>query len=514
MPAPGLEQLAAVPHPLQPRRVRRDPRAVAVRRCLHGAADGGLVLREGGVGVAADVRRAVLEVVEARDSEVHVELAAAAASGVWRASVLLHDNDQPVRVVRLRGLHEQTLPAAPASAVVGPAVVDVWAQDPGDRVRGRTRHPDVLAVDGAPVVVRVHGRILGRGHVLGLVPGLEEGRVAALPAAVPVVRALHPTLPLLGHIFVVVPRMQRQAAALRCRGGREWRRRAWARPGLWLGPRLGSRSGLLRPVVNHVLRDDHVAKPIIRGGRPAVGLARVLHEALVGRVLAAGQVDAVLVVLSAVRRCVVDDVARPELALVAAGKASGEERVPLVALRARIPAAASVAAVLLGHAAYPLSHRLARWLLRCLHAGAVLEDQATHHLHIIPHQTHEDLIWILRVLALVLNVQLFDDVGVREQRADPARAGLPCAAGVALDEGTIGIGNTSLRETGLQHRHGGPMMSEMDRRPISPSIVHAHGGASRGRAPQNPLRGHALLLRAALGYPPTAPRWAAPEIFF
>mmetsp|Transcript_20685 Transcript_20685/g.58145 ORF Transcript_20685/g.58145 Transcript_20685/m.58145 type:complete len:542 (-) Transcript_20685:477-2102(-) len=402
VPAPGLEELAALLEPLQRRRVRGDAGAVAGRDPV-AAADGGLLLGEVGAWIAADVRRAVLEVVEARHREVHVELALLTAKAPRRAAVLLHDHDHPVLVGRGVGLDEQALPASPAPAVVGAAVVDVGAQDVGDPVRGRPRHPDLLAVHAPAMVVRVHGRVLRRGDVLVLDPGVQVRRVTALATAVPVMRGRHGRLPVLGEVFVVL--LRALVVLLWALVVLLWALVSAVVPlarlvGL-VQPGAAPRDAVLRGVALRLPRDDLVAHPVL-GGRagPAEGLARVLHEALVVFVLAAALVDAVVLVPGAVGRRVVHQLAQHAGPGRAARHASGPKVVHLKALRTGIPAASGVRAVLVDLTADPLLHRLGAGLLRWTLALA-LEEQTTDE-PLRREQSHENLVRVMHVPALVL----------------------------------------------------------------------------------------------------------------
>mmetsp|Transcript_40047 Transcript_40047/g.111287 ORF Transcript_40047/g.111287 Transcript_40047/m.111287 type:complete len:446 (+) Transcript_40047:111-1448(+) len=256
VPAPLLEEQAAVPELPLLRRVAGQLPAVAVLR-RHRAADARVVLldvRVGALVAAADVGCAVLEVVEARHREVQVHSVTAVAPG--RAAVLLHDHGSPVRMCGVRILHERTLPAPTDATVIRIATTAtvVLAHEGRQCIGGRAREPHGLSVQRPAEVSWVLRPVTWRRDVLALIPRLERAGVAALATAIPVVSHLH---------VAALPRGCRrwcghwsQCGCQRCRTGRwPWHgcggwawsgRRGWRLGGHRLGDSRGRRCGCRR----------------------------------------------------------------------------------------------------------------------------------------------------------------------------------------------------------------------------------------------------------------------------
>ena len=174
-------RMASIPIAERVRRVR----LVALRGLHAPAAGGGARLH------AAHVGLRVVKVVEAGHRDVEVRHLAHVGGG--RTAVLFHDNRSPVRVHRSRVAHEDAAAAAAQQpsifTPVAAAAAVVLPKQLRQRVRRRARHPQPLAVLRWPAkVVRVLRLVARRAGVSGRLPGLEEGSVAALAVAVPVVR--------------------------------------------------------------------------------------------------------------------------------------------------------------------------------------------------------------------------------------------------------------------------------------------------------------------------------------
>mmetsp|Transcript_4615 Transcript_4615/g.14479 ORF Transcript_4615/g.14479 Transcript_4615/m.14479 type:complete len:287 (-) Transcript_4615:407-1267(-) len=143
--------------------------------------------------LAAHVRCRPLQVVEARRGNVEVRLVGPAPDAPRRAAVLLHYHGGPVRMERLCVQHEQALPAAADAAVIGVAAAAavIGPHDGRERVRCSAREPHLLAVHGPAEISGVLRPVARRRDVLLQAPRLQRRGVAALTAAIPVMRHPH-----------------------------------------------------------------------------------------------------------------------------------------------------------------------------------------------------------------------------------------------------------------------------------------------------------------------------------
>mmetsp|Transcript_26030 Transcript_26030/g.81887 ORF Transcript_26030/g.81887 Transcript_26030/m.81887 type:complete len:262 (+) Transcript_26030:937-1722(+) len=195
LPAPGREELAALPElcgqlVAEVRALRR------VRTLRPPAPERGallLALEARAWAPAADVCRRPLQVVEARRGNVEVRLVGPAPDAPRRAAVLLHYHGGPVRMERLCVQHEQALPAAADAAVIGVAAAAavIGPHDGRERVRCSAREPHLLAVHGPAEISGVLRPVARRRDVLLQAPRLQRRGVAALTAAIPVMRHPH-----------------------------------------------------------------------------------------------------------------------------------------------------------------------------------------------------------------------------------------------------------------------------------------------------------------------------------
>lgn len=196
-PTPGLEHLAAFSEDALFGCVSWQLAAVAlVRHDL--AADAGLLLVDVGVRLvagAAGVRKAEAEVIEAWDREVHVHVWELAAIAAWRAAILLHHDGGPILVDRVRIPHQQTLPAATSSLIVDAAELAVGAEHVTERIRGCARHPDLLAVLGAPVLFRIQWGVVRCILVFAGPERLQHHSITSGAVAIPEMCAREPLMP-------------------------------------------------------------------------------------------------------------------------------------------------------------------------------------------------------------------------------------------------------------------------------------------------------------------------------
>jgi hypothetical protein len=153
--------------------------------------------------LATNVSCAVLKVVEARHSKVHVELTSSTTFTPWGAPILPHDDDAPIFIVRLIVLDQEALPTTTASSIVTTAIVGVGTKYGTDSVRGCTCHPDLFAIDASTKFFWVHGCILGWRYILTLVPRIQGPCITTLTTAVPVVSGMQTTPPVFGQILAV-----------------------------------------------------------------------------------------------------------------------------------------------------------------------------------------------------------------------------------------------------------------------------------------------------------------------
>lgn len=151
-----------------------------------------LALADVGVGlltrVAADVRCAVLKVVEAGHGKIEVQIWAVTEIAVWRATILLHDHRHPTFVHCRICPHQQTLPTTASASIVRATALTVRAKIIRERVRGCACHPKLLTVRGTAIFLWIHWRIVWRKFELTTIPWLKNPSVTPSPIAVPIVR--------------------------------------------------------------------------------------------------------------------------------------------------------------------------------------------------------------------------------------------------------------------------------------------------------------------------------------
>lgn len=126
-----------------------------------------------------------LKVVKTRCGNVKVRLTCSTAVGPRGASVFLHHDCGPIRVHRIGVLHQQALPAT-ATVVVNAATRVVFTQHGGERIRCGASEPHLLPVHRTAKGDWILRAIPWGRHVLAFIPGLENGGVATLTAAIPI----------------------------------------------------------------------------------------------------------------------------------------------------------------------------------------------------------------------------------------------------------------------------------------------------------------------------------------